>query len=163
VPAGDERAPLAWRAVDAFVHLAAPDVASLPASDLAAWLDDDAREPPLLLDARAPEEYAASHLPGAMRVDPDASPETLAAEVAALRDPGGERPMVVYCSVGVRSARVADRLQHAGLGEVYNLEGSIFRWAEEGRPLVRDGERVHTVHPYDALWGLLLPRDLRAE
>jgi 3-mercaptopyruvate sulfurtransferase SseA len=69
----------------------------------------------------------------------------------------------VYCSVGIRSARVADRLRHAGIGAVYNLDGSIFRWASEGRPVVRDGEPVRAVHPYNAVWGRLLPRDLHPD
>ncbi len=44
-----------------------------------------------------------------------------------------------------------------------NLKGSIFQWANEGRPVVRDGEPVREVHPYDAVWGRLLDRDLRAD
>ena len=43
-----------------------------------------------------------------------------------------------------------------------NLEGSIFRWAGEGRPVYRDGVRVEQVHPYDDRWGALLPRTLWA-
>lgn len=155
---------LSWRAVDALVRHDFPEVASLSTDSLAAWLDDAARERPLLLDARTPEEYAVSHLPGAVRVDPDASAEALAAEVGALRAGSApDRSIVVYCSVGYRSARVAERLGEAGVDNVQNLDGSIFRWAAEGRPVVRDGEPVREVHPYNAAWGRLLPGRLRAE
>lgn len=155
------KTPLTWRIVDALIRAECPEVASLSTDRLAAWLDDDPR--PLLLDARTSDEYAVSHLPSAVRVDPEASPEVLADEVATLRGSDSERPIVVYCSVGIRSARVADRLRHAGIGAVYNLDGSIFRWASEGRPVVRDGEPVRAVHPYNAVWGRLLPRDLHPD
>jgi hypothetical protein len=41
------------------------------------------------------------------------------------------------------------------------VEGSIFEWANERRPLVCDGKHVTRVHPYDALWGHLLQPAVR--
>lgn len=159
---GRRKPPLTWRIVDALIHTECPKVATLPPERLAAWLNDE--PPPALLDARSPDEFATSHLPGAVRVDPEASPEALISEVASLRDAAvADRPVVVYCSVGLRSARVVDRLRRAGVDDVYNLDGSIFRWASEGRPIVRDGEPVRTVHPYNAVWGRLLPADLHPD
>ena len=148
----------AWQAVDRELAARYDDVPTTTPAALAARLD--AGDAPLLLDARTAEEYAVSHLPGARRVDPDAT----AAELAdALADVDRQRPVVVYCAVGVRSAKVARRLGEAGFGEVANLEGSIFRWANEGRPVVRDGREVTEVHPYDAVWGRLLAPERRAE
>jgi hypothetical protein len=43
-----------------------------------------------------------------------------------------------------------------------NLEGSIFQWANECRPVYRDAAEVQQVHPYDGIWGKLLDKDLRA-
>ena len=71
-------------------------------------------------------------------------------------------PVVVYCSVGYRSAAIVQRIERAGVGRVYNLEGGIFAWANEGRPIFKDNARAKLVHPYDKLWGLLLHEDLRA-
>ena len=150
---------LSWQAVGALIERDYPAVTSVSTDTLAAWLADSSRVSPLLLDAREPEEYAVSHLPGALRVDPDASPDALADTLPDEHD----RPVVVYCSVGYRSARIADRLETAGFRDVRNLTGSIFQWANEGRPVVRDGEPVREVHPYDAVWGRLLDRDLRAD
>ena len=73
-----------------------------------------------------------------------------------------DRPVVLYCSVGYRSSEMAGYLQKRGFDKVYNLEGSIFAWANEGRPVYRGGERVHEVHPYDRVWGRLLKKTLRA-
>ncbi|MDT7855918.1 rhodanese-like domain-containing protein [Rubrivirga sp. S365] len=148
----------AWRAVGASLAARYPDVRTVSTDALAAELD--ARPAPLLLDAREPAEYAVSHLPGARRVDPDASADALA---AALGGVDRDRPAVVYCSVGARSAAVAARLADAGFADVRNLEGSIFRWAGEGRPLVGPGgAATDLVHPYDAVWGRLLDAARRA-
>ncbi|WP_412060610.1 rhodanese-like domain-containing protein [Rubrivirga sp. IMCC45206] len=145
---------LAWRAVDRQIAARFSDVPTVSTDTLAARLATD--DAPLVLDARTPAEYAVSHLPGAVRVDPGASPEALADVV------GEAERVVVYCSVGVRSAAVAERLRQQGV-EAANLDGSIFRWAGEGRPVVRDGAPVREVHPYDAVWGKLLAPDLRAD
>ncbi|PAP78867.1 hypothetical protein BSZ37_19095 [Rubrivirga marina] len=149
---------LAWRAVDRDLAARFADVPTTTTAALAAHLADSTVAP-VLLDARTEAEYAVSHLPGAHRVDPDAS----AAELAdALDGIDRQRSVVVYCSVGVRSGAVARRLQSAGFEHVENLAGSIFRWANEGRPLVRDGHPVEEVHPYDAVWGRLLDPGRRA-
>ncbi len=143
--------PLSWRLVEAQIRSQFPGVPQLSADSLAAMLARG--EKVVLLDARTEEEFAVSHLPGARRIEPSA---TTFDEV-----PAGAT-LVVYCSVGYRSSALAERLMEAG-GRVYNLDGSIFRWANEGRPLVRDGGvPARTVHPYNRVWGLLLKRALRA-
>ena len=147
----------AWRAVDRDLAARFADVPSVTTAALADALRGP--DPPLLLDARTPGEYAVSHLPGACRVDPDA---TAAELLSGLDGDDRRRDVVVYCSVGVRSAGVARRLRGQGVAAV-NLEGSVFRWANEGRALVRDGRAAETVHPYDAVWGRLLDPDRRAE
>ncbi len=107
---------------------------------------------PVLLDARSEEEYAVSHLDRAQLIThaPDAPlPEF-------LREMEKDTPIVVYCSVGYRSAKVAQQLKQAGFGQVFNLEGGLFEWANEGRSMVRDGQPTSSVHPYNATWGKLV-------
>jgi rhodanese-related sulfurtransferase len=111
---------------------------------------------PLLLDARTPREYAVSHLPGAV-----STPDVESA-LDAIRTAGGQRPVIVYCSVGWRSSDLVQKLRDRGVERVWNLEGSIFQWANEGRPVVRNGNVVRQVHPYDESWGRFLERDLWA-
>ena len=89
-------------------------------------------------------------------MDPNALVESVTAGVSK------ETPIVTYCAVGYRSGEMATGLRAAGFTNVRNLEGSIFQWANEHRPLVRENERVSTVHPYSALWGRLLADDVRA-
>lgn len=107
-----------------------------------------------LIDAREASEYRVSHLRGAQRIDPDAP------DIASLRIPRSGR-VVVYCSVGWRSADIAKQLMHAGFTDVHNLEGGIFQWANEGRTVYRGAQRVRAVHPYDETWGRMLNAPLR--
>ena len=146
---------LTWTAVDRMVEADFPTVRSITTDSLAARLADSTRQRPILLDVRPPEEFAVSRLPGAHRVDPDAR------SVPGLDTAAPDRPIVVYCSVGYRSARLASRLRTQRDRPVVNLKGSIFRWANEGRTVVRDGTPVRAVHPYDNTWGTLLSEPLR--
>jgi rhodanese-related sulfurtransferase len=89
-------------------------------------------------------------------VAPDATIEEAAPGIAK------ETPIVTYCAVGYRSAALATKLREAGFTSVRNLEGSIFQWANEHRPLVRDNKAVTIVHPYSSFWGRFLTDDVRA-
>ena len=133
-----------------------PKVEWITTAQLADWLADKQRQPPVLLDVRTEEEWNVSHLPGARRVDPNAPVEKVISGVPK------ETPIVTYCAVGYRSGALATKLREAGFTNVRNLEGSIFQWANEHRPLVRDDKPVTTVHPYSSLWGRLLIDDVRA-
>ncbi|WP_022834878.1 rhodanese-like domain-containing protein [Salisaeta longa] len=148
---------LSWKAVHAMIDATYGAVPTLTTDALAQRLADTTRAAPVLLDARTPEEFAVSHLPGARRIDPGAT------NYKALQDTlARDTPVVVYCSVGYRSAGVVQQLRQQGFTNVYNLRGSIFQWANEGRPVYRRGRRVQAVHPYDATWGRLLADSLRA-
>lgn len=143
--------------VQAEVRARFPDVARISTDELAAWLADGTRPAPLLLDARTREEFDVSHLPGAAFLPHDAG------DLPA----SDGRAVVVYCSVGYRSAMLVRRLAEAGYADVRNLEGSIFKWANEGRALARDGAgegevSASAVHPYNAEWGRLLAPELRS-
>ena len=72
-------------------------------------------------------------------------------------------PIVVYCSVGYRSARLAHWLAGQGYTTFRNLTGGIFQWANDDRPVFRDDRPVTEVHPYDQRWGLLLESRYRAD
>ncbi len=132
------------------IRIRFPAVRQLQPSELAAWLADPNRPAPLLLDVRRPEEFAISHLPGAVRVDPGSDAAQLISSFAAGRE------VVVYCSAGYRSSALAARLRQAGLLRVHNLEGAIFQWANENRPLERDGGPATEVHPYSRVCAQLL-------
>jgi len=131
-----------------------PTVRSLSTQDLERWLQDSTRTPPILLDARTVPEFTISHLKTAQRIDPIAPNGSHLPKHFAI---------VVYCSVGYRSARIAQQLQEQGFTNVQNLAGSIFQWANEGRSLYEsNGKLARSVHPYNPQWGKLLKPELRA-
>jgi len=142
-----------WPAVLADVRARHPGVAQVSLEEL---LADEADPGPLLLDARSEREFATSHLRGA-RHAPD---ETAA--LALLAGEPRERAIVVYCSVGLRSSALAERLGARGYTDVANLEGGIFAWANAGYPTYRGAERVDGVDPFDERWGALLVPGRRA-
>lgn len=114
--------------------------------------NNEMRDQALLIDVREPAEFAISHIPGAENIT---NPEVIA---SMLLESG--RDIVVYCSVGYRSAAMARTLQSLGLNNVSNLQGSIFAWANEGLPLVNQSGSTANVHPYDDEWGRLLEKSV---
>lgn len=146
----------ALEAMKQLVRSKFPTVRQLSTEELAKWLADTNQPAPVLLDVRKPEEFAVSHLPGAKRIDPSAKPAEVLSSIPT------NRPVVVYCSVGYRSSELATRLLEAGFTNVSNLEGSIFQWANEDRPLEKDGKPATTVHGYNDTFGKLLKPERRA-
>ncbi|HMB54984.1 MAG TPA: rhodanese-like domain-containing protein [Thermoanaerobaculia bacterium] len=131
-----------------------PKVEQVDAEELVQMRQSD--RPPILLDVRATEEYRVSHIEGAVRA------ETFEEARVALAGVPRDRPVVTYCSVGYRSSKLGQELIEAGWTDVSNLEGSIFGWANEGRPVMRDGKVVDEVHPYNERWGRLLKDELHS-
>ncbi len=146
---------LAFKIIKYLINRKYPTVAPLTTNELAQWLNAQSKPQPILLDARTEAEYELSHIQQAERIDPY-HPNLEALTLSK------DMPIVVYCSVGYRSARIAQQLQQAGFSHVYNLEGSIFQWANEERPVYKNDCPTTLVHPYDALWGQLLHRRYRA-
>lgn len=114
----------------------------------------------LLFDVREPAEFSVARLRGAEWLSPDISARELAARIGTG---AAGKTVVLYCSVGYRSSKVADRVREAltalGARRVVNLQGGIFTWHNTGRELVdARGETIH-VHPYDRRWGRYLDFD----
>lgn len=146
-----------WDRVTAWLDAEYPDVRSIDVDTLRQWQSAAAtsnRALPLLLDTRSAAEFAVSFIPGAQH----------APTVAVARDllrVAPDRPVVVYCAVAVRSARLARALTEAGERDVFNLRGSIFAWANRGLPLAGAAGPAQRVHGYDAHWQQLLAPTLR--
>ncbi|NJL20372.1 MAG: rhodanese-like domain-containing protein [Leptolyngbyaceae cyanobacterium SM1_3_5] len=143
---------LLWQLLKRQIRSKFPQVKQLSTAELAKQIEAESL---VLLDVRTESEFAVSHLLNARRIDPRT-------EDFSSLDLPFDAPIVAYCSVGYRSSRLVDRLQQAGYTRAANLEGSIFEWANEGRPVYRNGKRVQQVHPFDRVWGQLLQPNLRA-
>jgi rhodanese-related sulfurtransferase len=102
----------------------------------------------ILLDAREQGEYAVSHIEGAIHCGYEHF------NLKALDSLDKSRPVVVYCSIGYRSEKIARRLQKAGFTNVANLYGSIFEWVNRGYPVVdARGQTTALIHTYNRAWG----------
>jgi rhodanese-related sulfurtransferase len=129
----------------AWVHDEFPDTPSTTVAALLARIKAD--DAPVIVDARAPEELAVSTIPGAVPVD----------EVLASPDVWRGRTLVVYCTVGYRSAAVTDQLRQAGQSAL-NLDGGITAWAHAGQTVVDpDGQPTRRIHTYSERWNMLPP------
>lgn len=154
--------------IEADIERDFPGIGHVPPDELASSLARQAREQGdastdgmVLFDVREPEEFAVGHLPGAIRLDPDARAEDV---LIALRAEGaGVCPQAVfYCSVGVRSSVLAERaggeLKKAGCPEPANLRGGVFARHNQQRLLENAQGSTAFVHPYNRQWGRLLTR-----
>lgn len=90
-----------------------------------------ASEPkPVVLDVRTPEEFAAGHIPGSILLD-FRSPK-FGDEIAKLpRD----KPYLVHCAVGGRSAKACEKMSQIGFTNLVNLKGGFKAWQAEGKPV----------------------------
>jgi len=144
-------------AVEADLRKSYPNVAVIGSEALAGL--DTSTDGVLLLDARTDAEFGVSRIPGATRVDPRMSAKQFQSTFGA--DLKGKK-VVVYCAVGGRSAELASRIdqvaRQAGAGGVYNLEGGIFRWHNEKRPLEGSSGPTDEVHPFSANAAPLITR-----
>jgi rhodanese-related sulfurtransferase len=148
--------PLAFAILHSKTAHRFPSVQWISGQELARWYADTLRVPAVILDARTRAEYETSHLHGAERIDP------VHPDFGPFRSFPRDTPMVVYSSVGYRGARISYRLGQEGFSRALNLDGGIFQWANEDRPVELAGRPVDRVHPYDARWGLLLRSSSRA-
>ncbi len=96
-------------------------------ADLAAWLADPEREPPLLLDVREPWEYQTCRIESSLLMP-------MASVPARQEELDPERPVVCICHHGARSMQVAAFLERAGFEQVINLTGGIHGWALQVDP-----------------------------
>lgn len=82
----------------------------------------------VLIDVRTPTEAARGGIAGARNVPLHLLP-MMGSEL------NGEKPVVLYCHSGARSAQGCAFLTTRGHSNVYNLRGGILGWAQCGKPL----------------------------
>ena len=81
-----------------------------------------------VLDVRAPEEYAAGHVPGAVNIPHDQVADRLA-EIPKDKD------VVLYCRSGRRSALAGEVLVGNGYQRLQLMQGDMPGWVAKGWPV----------------------------
>ncbi len=84
----------------------------------------------LVVDVREQDEWAAGHIAEAVHIPLMQVPQR-------VDDIPSDRPVLVVCRVGARSAQAAGFLQAQGR-DVVNLTGGMLAWEASGRPMVAD-------------------------
>ena len=107
---------------DADVH-----VKPIQAPELAAWLADEGRAKPILLDVREPWETRLCRINGSELVPMRTIPQR-------IKDLDTERDIVCICHVGARSLHAGMFLARHGFNSVFNLTGGVDAWARQVDP-----------------------------
>ena len=100
-----------------------------------------------ILDSRETEEFEVSHLKNARNVG------FIWFDMRKVYGIPKDATLVVYCSVGYRSEKIAEKLIKDVYHHVYNLYGGIFEWVNEGNPIYKtSGVQTTEIHTYTKKW-----------
>ena len=83
----------------------------------------------VILDVRTAQEYAQGHVKGAINIPLSDLP-------GRIGELDRNRPILVYCQTGVRSAQASTILVNSGFTQVYDMEGGLNAWINAGYPTV---------------------------
>jgi rhodanese-related sulfurtransferase len=109
----------------------------------------------VLLDAREIQEFNVSHIENAINVGFDKFDSkkitTILTDKKAI--------IVVYCSIGVRSEKIGEKLLKLGYKNVYNLFGGIFEWKIKNGILIdNNNQTTDRVHTFNKEWSIYLKK-----
>jgi rhodanese-related sulfurtransferase len=108
-----------------------------------------------ILDAREKNEYEVSHIKNALFI----GYTKFNFKNVCKQIPEKNAKIIVYCSIGVRSEQIGEKLIKAGYTNVQNLYGGIFEWKNKGGEVVNsNNEKTEKVHAYDKNWGVYLKK-----
>ncbi|WP_129641285.1 rhodanese-like domain-containing protein [Peristeroidobacter agariperforans] len=126
------RFPRSLLAAAAFTFAAVSHASDTPKIDQASLLKRIEKKDTsmLILDVRTPEEFAAGHVPGAINIPYTHLPSRIS-EVADAAD----KDIVLYCTIGVRAEKGAERLRENGFQKLLHLDGDMKAWETQKRPL----------------------------
>src|SRR5690606_15618005 len=82
----------------------------------------------VLLDVREPDEYEQGAVPGSIHI-----PRGHLESQIENRVPERDKPIVVMCAGGTRSAFAAKTLGELGYEDVVSMDGGFNKWKDEGR------------------------------
>jgi rhodanese-related sulfurtransferase len=112
----------------------------------------------VFLDAREPKEFNVSHIENAIFVGFDNFDQKKVTSV--IKDKNAN--IVVYCSIGVRSEKIGEKLLKLGYKNVYNLYGGIFEYKNNGGKVVdNQNKETDKIHTYNKEWSVYLKKGIK--
>lgn len=110
----------------------------------------------ILFDAREKKEFDVSHIKDAIYVGYKNF------NIDSLTEKNKNKKIVVYCSIGVRSEDIGEKLIAEGYTNVYNLYGGIFRWIDNDNPVVDStNNQTSKIHAFSKYWSKLLTKGVK--
>jgi len=112
----------------------------------------------ILLDTRENKEFKISHLPNAINVGYDKFDSDKI--VSILKDKN--ELIVVYCSIGIRSEIIGEKLLKLGYKNVLNLYGGIFEWKNTSNKTVNfKNIETDSIHTFNKQWSIYLEKGIK--
>lgn len=148
--------PWRWERAKDAVRNRYPAIPRIDAMQLKDWFDRREDRKPVVIDVRSQAEYDFSRLPGARHMAISETPTKLGLSENM------DVPLVIYDAIGADSSAVVESLVKFGYRQVQALEGGIFEWALQGKPLEGPSGPVTKVNPGISPHAKLLKRSLRA-
>ena len=100
----------------------------------------------IYLDAHEKPEFEVSHIKNALWVGYDNF------NLLRLKNIPKDSKIIVYCSVGYRSEKIAKKLEKKGFTNVSNLYGGIFEWKHQNQTVFKNQKETDSIHTYDKQW-----------
>lgn len=114
-----------------------------------------AKEKVFILDAREIEEFQVSHIANSIFIGyNNFSTEKVISNIKLKN-----APIVVYCSLGIRSETISEKLKEAGYTNIKNLYGGIFEWKNKGYSVYDSyNKETQKVHAFSKHWSKYLTK-----
>jgi rhodanese-related sulfurtransferase len=110
------------------------------------------------LVAREPKAYNVNHFQNAITVGFDHFDTKKVS--STVKDKNAN--IVVYCSIGVRSEQIGEKLLKLGYKNVYNLYGGIFEYKNSGGKVVNNQNKVtDSIHTFNKTWSAYLTKGIK--
>ena len=109
----------------------------------------------IVLDARELSEFEVSHLKNAIYIGYSKF------QIDSIQDKIKDKDqiIVVYCSLGIRSEDIAEKLKSSGYTNVLNLYGGIFEWKNKDFKVFNSEEKeTDNIHVFNELWSKWLTK-----
>ena len=101
-----------------------------------------------ILDVRDENEFEVSHINGALRY-----------EEHLLENLDPNKPLLVYCTIGVRSNRLAKSLADLGFKKIIELKDGLIGWSNAQLPMVNSSnDTTDSIHVYNQYFSTFLKK-----
>ena len=85
----------------------------------------------ILVDVRTEDEYNSGYIENSLNINYFSNAFSVNADKLDK-----STPIILYCRSGKRSSMSANKISKLGFKEIYNLEGGILEWIEEGNAVI---------------------------